>query len=194
MQALLRLESRAVSLLLKDLGKAGESERARELFDSLRALEREHALSGLCDVYTYTAAIALCIHQQVCRPSQVFEVVGLGPPCEIGLSGGGGFWRACAACAHPLPPPRWAFTKRHAASAQSCAVDRVPRGPHPVSRNPLQETVDCRCVHYRRRVSVSIYTTVHCDTYDKAQAWACAIAECTRAGRPFCERLMRDCG
>lgn len=64
-QALLRFESRAVSLLLKDLGKAGESERATELFDALRRLEREHALAGLCDVYTYTAAIALCIHQQV---------------------------------------------------------------------------------------------------------------------------------
>ena len=24
------------------------------------------ALAGLCDVYVYTAAIALCIHQQVC--------------------------------------------------------------------------------------------------------------------------------
>lgn len=23
-------------------------------------------LAGLCDVYAYTAAIALCIHQQVC--------------------------------------------------------------------------------------------------------------------------------
>ena len=36
------IESRAISLLLKDLGKGGESDRPTELFDALRALEREH--------------------------------------------------------------------------------------------------------------------------------------------------------
>ena len=66
-QALCRFDSRALSLLLKDLGKAGEGGRAAELFDRLRQLrgtDAGHMLAPLCDVYTYTAAIALCIHQQ----------------------------------------------------------------------------------------------------------------------------------
>jgi len=63
-QALCRFDSRALSLLLKDLGKAGEGGRAAELFDRLRHLrgtDAGHMLAPLCDVYTYTAAIALCI-------------------------------------------------------------------------------------------------------------------------------------
>jgi pentatricopeptide repeat protein len=58
------LDSRAVALLLKDLSKAGLDERAIELFDWLRGLPERHALRALCDVYTYTAMISLCIYQQ----------------------------------------------------------------------------------------------------------------------------------
>jgi hypothetical protein len=74
-QALCRFDSRALSLLLKDLGKAGEGGRAAELFDRLRQLrgtDAGHLLSPLCDVYTYTAAIALCIHQQA-RPRRALR-------------------------------------------------------------------------------------------------------------------------
>ncbi|GBF98291.1 hypothetical protein Rsub_10954 [Raphidocelis subcapitata] len=63
-RALRHLDSRAAALLLKDLSKAGLDERAIELFDWLRALRDGHALRALCDVYTYTAMISLCIYQQ----------------------------------------------------------------------------------------------------------------------------------
>lgn len=64
-QALFHFDSRAAALLLKDLSKAGLGFRAIELFDWLRKLEEGHPLHGLCDVYTYTAMISLCIYQQV---------------------------------------------------------------------------------------------------------------------------------
>jgi pentatricopeptide repeat protein len=64
LRALRHLDSRAAALLLKDLSKAGLDERAIELFDWLRALPERHVLRALCDVYTYTAMISLCIYQQ----------------------------------------------------------------------------------------------------------------------------------
>ena len=84
-QALCRFDSRAVSLLLKDLGKAGEGARATQLFDRLRVLEPGHVLRALCDVYTYTAAIALCIHQQACI--QVQGMLESGRECSPGRLG-----------------------------------------------------------------------------------------------------------
>lgn len=63
-RALHHLDSRAVALLLKDLSKAGLDGRSIELFDSLRVLPERHLLRPLCDVYTYTAMISLCIYQQ----------------------------------------------------------------------------------------------------------------------------------
>lgn len=67
-QALFHFDSRAASLLLKDLSKAGLGYRAVEIFDWLRALEPSHPLRHLCDVYTYTAMISLCIYNQVTAP------------------------------------------------------------------------------------------------------------------------------
>ena len=64
-QALFHFDSRAASLLLKDLSKAGLGYRAMEIFDWLRALDASHPLRHLCDVYTYTAMISLCIYNQV---------------------------------------------------------------------------------------------------------------------------------
>ncbi len=64
-QALFHFDSRATSLLLKDLSKAGLGYRAVEMFDWLRALDASHPLRHLCDVYTYTAMISLCIYNQV---------------------------------------------------------------------------------------------------------------------------------
>lgn len=84
-QALCRFDSRAVSLLLKDLGKAGEGARATQLFDRLRVLESGHVLRALCDVYTYTAAIALCIHQQA--RIQVQGMLKSGKECSPGRLG-----------------------------------------------------------------------------------------------------------
>jgi len=63
-RALFHLDSRAVALLLKDLSRVGLDKRAVELFDYLRSLGDRHVLRGLCDVYTYTAMISLCIYQQ----------------------------------------------------------------------------------------------------------------------------------
>ena len=62
--ALYHLDSRAVALVLKDLSKLGMEKRAVELFDYLRRLGERHALRVLCDVYTFTAMISLCIYQQ----------------------------------------------------------------------------------------------------------------------------------
>lgn len=64
-QALFHFDSRATSLLLKDLSKAGLGYRAVEIFEWLRALDASHPLRHLCDVYTYTAMISLCIYDQV---------------------------------------------------------------------------------------------------------------------------------
>ena len=64
-QALCSFDSRATSLLLKDLSKAGAAHRAVELFDWLRSLDEGSPWQSLCDVYTYTAMIAQCIYQQV---------------------------------------------------------------------------------------------------------------------------------
>lgn len=73
-RALYHLDSRAVALLLKDLSRVGLDSRAVELFDYLRALDSRHALRHLCDVYTYTAMISLCIYQQdVDRAQQLVE-------------------------------------------------------------------------------------------------------------------------
>ena len=66
-QALFHFDSRATALLLKDLSKAGLGARAVEMFDWLRNLDAGHPLGALCDVYTYTAMISMCIYQQVCR-------------------------------------------------------------------------------------------------------------------------------
>ena len=63
-QALFHFDSRAAALLLKDLSKAGLGGRAVEVFDWLRNLEPGHPLGALCDVYTYTAMISMCIYQQ----------------------------------------------------------------------------------------------------------------------------------
>lgn len=63
-QALFHYDSRATASLLKELSKAGLTSRAAELFDWLRKLEPGHPLHSLCDVYTYTAMISMCIYQQ----------------------------------------------------------------------------------------------------------------------------------
>ena len=75
-QALFHFDSRAASLLLKDLSKAGLGYRAMEMFDWLRALDVSHPLRHLCDVYTYTAMISLCIYNQV-------DTFAAFPPCAI---------------------------------------------------------------------------------------------------------------
>ena len=74
-QALFHFDSRATSLLLKDLSKAGLGFRAVEIFDWLRALDPSHPLRHLCDVYTYTAMISLCIYNQV--PIQSYIILRL---------------------------------------------------------------------------------------------------------------------
>ena len=66
-QSLFHFDSRAAALLLKDLSKAGLGHRAVQLFDWLRKLDEAHPLHALCDVYTYTAMISMCIYQQVGR-------------------------------------------------------------------------------------------------------------------------------
>jgi pentatricopeptide repeat domain-containing protein 1 len=62
-RALHLFDSRAVALLLKDLSKAQLDARAIELFDRLRAVPERHPLRSLCDVFTYTAMISLCVYQ-----------------------------------------------------------------------------------------------------------------------------------
>lgn len=73
-QALFHFDSRATALLLKDLSKAGLGYRAIEMFDWLRNLDSGHPLAALCDVYTYTAMISMCIYQQA-RGSPIHSVV-----------------------------------------------------------------------------------------------------------------------
>jgi pentatricopeptide repeat domain-containing protein 1 len=73
-RALHHLDSRAVALLLKDLSKAALDGRSIELFDALRSLPERHLLRPLCDVYTYTATISLCIYQQ--NVERAMELLG----------------------------------------------------------------------------------------------------------------------
>ncbi|KXZ56011.1 hypothetical protein GPECTOR_2g1563 [Gonium pectorale] len=63
-RALHHVDSRAVALLLKDLSRLGKDRRAMELFDWLRSANERSPLRSLCDVYSYTATISLCIHGQ----------------------------------------------------------------------------------------------------------------------------------
>lgn len=62
-KALNHFDSRTCSVLLKDLSKIGLGNRAIEIFDWLRNADDNH-LNSLCDVYTYTAMISMCIFQQ----------------------------------------------------------------------------------------------------------------------------------
>ncbi|PNW74754.1 hypothetical protein CHLRE_12g511400v5 [Chlamydomonas reinhardtii] len=63
-RALHHVDSRAVALLLKDLSRLGKDRRAMELFDWLRSANERSPLRQLCDVYSYTATISLCIYSQ----------------------------------------------------------------------------------------------------------------------------------
>lgn len=45
-----------------------------QVFDYLRSLPPDHTLAQLCDVFTYTAMVSLCVDQQ--ELSRAFELVG----------------------------------------------------------------------------------------------------------------------
>jgi pentatricopeptide repeat domain-containing protein 1 len=60
-QSLFQLQGRSCALVLKELARSGLHRRASELFDWIRALDQGHPLQSLLDVYSYTAAISLCI-------------------------------------------------------------------------------------------------------------------------------------
>ena len=60
-QSLFQLQGRSCALVLKELARSGLHRRAAELFDWVRSLEQNHPLRSLLDVYSYTAAISLCI-------------------------------------------------------------------------------------------------------------------------------------
>ena len=53
-----------MALLLKDLNRSGLGQRAAQLFDWLRSLPCAHPLAALCDVFTWTAMVSMCMHQQ----------------------------------------------------------------------------------------------------------------------------------
>ena len=63
-QSIRHFDSRTCSVLLKDLSKLGLGMRAMEIFDWLRNSDAPADLKSLCDVYTYTAMISMCIYQQ----------------------------------------------------------------------------------------------------------------------------------
>ncbi|KAK9842201.1 hypothetical protein WJX81_000257 [Elliptochloris bilobata] len=58
--ALAGLDSRGCAHLFKKCAEAQMARRAQELFDWLAGLAPGHPAAALCDVYTFTAAIALC--------------------------------------------------------------------------------------------------------------------------------------
>jgi len=62
-RGLRHFDSRTCSGLLKDLSKMGLGNRAMQIFDGLRESGAQD-LRALCDVYTYTAMISMCIYQQ----------------------------------------------------------------------------------------------------------------------------------
>lgn len=59
--SLTQMDSRSVAALLKALYKGGLDKHAVELFDWLRKSEEAAELRRLCDVFTYTAMISLCV-------------------------------------------------------------------------------------------------------------------------------------
>ena len=58
------LDSRACAALLKELARTGLAHRAQEFFDHLLALTDASEAARLADVYTYTAAISICVSAQ----------------------------------------------------------------------------------------------------------------------------------
>jgi pentatricopeptide repeat domain-containing protein 1 len=44
-----------------------------QVFDFLRNLPAEHSLASLCDVFTYTAMVSMCVDQQ--ELSRAFKLV-----------------------------------------------------------------------------------------------------------------------
>lgn len=66
------LDSRACAALLKELARTGLAHRAQEFFDHVLALGDSSEAARLADVYTYTAAISICVSAQ-----QVL------PPCRL---------------------------------------------------------------------------------------------------------------
>ena len=65
----------------QDLSRVGADRRAIEVFDQLRGVPERHPLRGLCDVYSYTAMVSMCIYQQdVDRALELVEDMRCG--CE----------------------------------------------------------------------------------------------------------------
>lgn len=58
------MDSRACAALLKELARTGLAHRAQEFFDYVLALGDASEAARLADVYTYTAAISICVSAQ----------------------------------------------------------------------------------------------------------------------------------
>ncbi|BDA45635.1 probable pentatricopeptide repeat-containing protein At2g31400, chloplastic at N-terminal half [Coccomyxa sp. Obi] len=58
------LDSRACAALLKELARTGLAHRAQEFFDHVLGLTDASEAARLADVYTYTAAISICVSAQ----------------------------------------------------------------------------------------------------------------------------------
>lgn len=58
--ALMKMDSRALAALLKELSKAGASDQSARLFDHIRSQPKGSHVAELADLYTYTTAISQC--------------------------------------------------------------------------------------------------------------------------------------
>lgn len=63
------LDSRACAALLKELARTGLAHRAQEFFDHVLGLGDSAEAARLADVYTYTAAISICVSAQQVPPA-----------------------------------------------------------------------------------------------------------------------------
>mmetsp|Transcript_468 Transcript_468/g.1421 ORF Transcript_468/g.1421 Transcript_468/m.1421 type:complete len:736 (-) Transcript_468:2110-4317(-) len=57
-------DGRRLSFLLKEMGRTGLASQALQLFDALQAMMGVHPLGRLCDTYSYTAVVSVCIPAQ----------------------------------------------------------------------------------------------------------------------------------
>ncbi len=86
--ALPNLDSRACAALLKELARTGLAHRAQDFFDYVLSLGEVHEAARLCDVYTYTAAISICVSaQQVCIHNHHLSPMALLSPAHPSFTG-----------------------------------------------------------------------------------------------------------
>lgn len=78
-------DGRRLAFLLKEMAHCGMAPHAMQLFDSLQGMNGSYPLGHLCDTYSFTAMVSVCIPQQDVRRavSLVNEMKRRGVECSV---------------------------------------------------------------------------------------------------------------